>query len=307
MSEHLTDNQWGTLISRIQRGKCTPFLGAGASRGFIETAAEVARKWAAQFEYPLRDNDDLPRVAQYLAIEVDQIEPKDIFAALCRDAKMPDFTDRSQIHRVLAELPLPVYITTNYDDFMFSALGQTKCQTAAGETRFKRPKLAYCGWNSFTRESLRTGPAKGRSTPPTTEEPLVYHLHGHHSVPQSMVLTEDDYLGFLAWMTGNPRVLPPPIVTALSGTSLLFVGYSHRDWTFRVLFRSLVERLTGAQGLRSVSVQLPPDGTTRKKRDKILSYLTRYYAAQNRIPMDVHWGDASEFVEKLRQKWEERL
>ena len=32
---------------------------------------------------------------------------------------------------------------------------------------------------------------------PTPANPLVYHLHGHLEMPQSLVLTEDDYLEFL--------------------------------------------------------------------------------------------------------------
>jgi hypothetical protein len=31
---------------------------------------------------------------------------------------------------------------------------------------------------------------------PTDDSPVVYHLHGHYSLLESMVLTENDYLDF---------------------------------------------------------------------------------------------------------------
>ncbi len=43
-------------------------------------------------------------------------------------------------------------------------------------------------------------------------------------VPESLVLTEDDYLDFLALaISRDPGLLPHPIQRALAGTSLLFV------------------------------------------------------------------------------------
>ena len=63
-----------------------------------------------------------------------------------------------------------------------------------------------------------------------------------------MVASEDDYLDFLVNVskdlaispTGpNQRVmLPLPIRTAVSTTTLLFVGYSLADVNFRVMLRS---------------------------------------------------------------------
>jgi hypothetical protein len=297
--------QWKTLIRRIEVGDCVPVLGPGVSADNIDLN-QVAKRWAAQWNYPLSDRDDLPRVAQFLAIEIDAIEPKDIFARICRDAPPPDFSSPNQIHRTLAELPFPVYITTNYDDFMTLALKKAQFTTSQGETKFKQPKVESCSWNTFTEESAKIGLTAKRSRyVPSPDRPLVYHLHGHHSVPQSMVLTEDDYLGFLAWMAGDYRILPAAVSAALSGSSLLFVGYSHQDWTFRVLFRAFVERLTGTHVWGSVSVQPVPEGTTPEERTKVLNYLTRY-CSNHRIPMDVYWGDASEFAYELRKRWESR-
>ena len=36
---------------------------------------------------------------------------------------------------------------------------------------------------------------------PSPQTPVVYHLHGHRSVIDSLVLTEDDYLDYLVNMS----------------------------------------------------------------------------------------------------------
>ena len=71
-----------------------------------------------------------------------------------------------------------------------------------------------------------------------------------------MVLTEDDYLEFLVRMNrdASEPLLPPVIRTAFKD-SLLFVGYSLSDWSFRVLFRGLIGSLPAGLGNLSIAVQ----------------------------------------------------
>ena len=44
---------------------------------------------------------------------------------------------------------------------------------------------------------------------PNENQPLIFHMHGHYSNLESMVLTEDDYLDFLINLTENRNLLPP--------------------------------------------------------------------------------------------------
>ena len=283
---------WDTLLRRIRDRRCTPFLGAGASAGYIQTAKQVAQMWADQFNYPLSNRDDLASVAQFLAINVDGAEPKDIFSALCRNADRPDFNDQTEIHRALADLPFPIYITTNYDSFMLEALKR------AG----KEPQLQYCKW--YEKPTEFRSPPKAPPEP-TVERPLIYHLHGCCEDSQSMVLTEDDYLDFLISMLRRKnRLLPTYVLDALAGTSLMFIGYSHRDWTFLVLFRALMETISRSVERLSVSVQLPPDETTSEQRPHIQRYFEKRYTRAHQIKTIVHWARASEFAHELRQRWE---
>ena len=115
---------------------------------------------------------------------------------------------------MLADLPLPVYMTTNYDDFMVQAL--KRC--------YRDPRRELCRWN----ESL-DGEESVFDTDftPTPANPVVYHLHGH-TIPESLVLTEDDYLSFLANIARNPKLLPVPIQRALDRSTCLFIGTGWR-------------------------------------------------------------------------------
>ena len=56
--------------------------------------------------------------------------PKLLLADLLQGRSGPDGSDPCEVHRVLAELPLPLYITANYDDFMFEALRRTQVESS---------------------------------------------------------------------------------------------------------------------------------------------------------------------------------
>jgi SIR2-like domain len=282
------DRDWERLLARIQDGHCTPFLGAGACFGTLPLGSEVARRWAAEEGYPLEDEGDLARVAQFLSVNGDPMWPKEKICAELRGVGPPDFDRPGEPHAVLAELPIPVYMTTNYDDFMVQALRR------AG----KSPHRELCRWNELVKDSPSVFDADDGFVA-TVEEPVVYHLHGTLDLPESIVLTEDDYLDFLVSVSRREDVLPPRIQQALTSTSLLFLGYRLADSNFRVLHRGLVA--TSPPGLRrlSVAVQLSPVDT-----DTARTYLARYFTAMSVI---VYWGDADEFAHTLLGRWTAHL
>ncbi len=300
MARSLSDEDWNSLLYRIERGNCTPFLGAGASMPRIPLASGIADDWAKRYKYPLPDCGDLARVAQFRAVTDDAVRPKEDLADLCLNAQPPDFTDPTEIHRALAELPLKVYMTTNYDDFMVRAL--KSCD--------KSPVQELCPWIDYAGRPESVF-AENPDYRPSVSNPLVYHLHGSASEPRSMVLTEDDYLDFLVWFSRewshqdqNKPVFPAPIVKALAGSSLLFVGYSRTDWNFRVLFRGLVGSLVAGCQMKSISVQLTPlpGDASPQARAGAEEFLEKYFHAVQKIPLRVFWGSANEFAEELRKR-----
>ena len=337
MTKTLEDKDWDTLFRAIDAGKCTPFLGAGACFGALPLGRDIARDWATRYGYPLDDCDDLVRVAQFLAVDRQPMFPKDEIARLFENIELPDFSEPDEPHGVLADLPLPVYMTTNYDDIMISALKDRK----------KDPKRELCHWNqAYGYEPSVFEPG----FTPTPANPVVFHLHGHHTLAESLVLTEDDYLDFLVNSSRDEKILPHWIQRALSGTSLLFIGYRLADWNFRVLFRGFVTSRERSLSRISITVQLPSpkqtDEVRLKNGDKITGkvvkegegnidietdamgvvsisrkcvddivagehrkealskqqeYLSEYFERMN---MRVYWGDAREFARELRERWE---
>jgi hypothetical protein len=277
------DQDWDLLLLRIKRGKCTPFLGAGACAGTLPLGGDVATRWADRYDYPLEDRRDLPRVAQFVGInQEDGMFPKDLLREEFDGLGPPDFDRRGEPHAVLAGLPLPIYMTTNYDDFM----------TAALIARGKEPVREFCHWNRNPAvvgepDSLRNG------TVPSERSPVVFHLHGHFGIPESIVLAEDDYLDFLVAISKDASVLPHEIQKALAGSTLLFIGYSLADWSFRVVHRGLVS--AGEEALRrlSITVQLPPS-----EREQV--YLDKYFHAMS---VRVFWGTAEDFMAELSERW----
>jgi SIR2-like domain len=292
---------WDLLLERIQNGKCTPFIGAGASIGVLPLGSKIAEDWANEYKYPLQDSHDLARVAQFLAVQYgDFMFPKEkIIKKLFRKPsdpeepiEPPDFTEYDEPHAVLADLPLPIYITTNYDNFMMQALSQRRLR--------KSPEWALCRWNKYIKDKPSIFDKKGFE--PTEKNPVVFHLHGHESVDQSLVLTEDDYLDFLISISKDQDLIPSRIQRAFSGTSLLFLGYSLSDWDFRVLYRSLVFYLERACKRTHVSVQIVPDEiASEEQKEQVRNYLEEYFGG---LDIRVYWGTCREFSAELRRRWE---
>lgn len=88
--------------------------------------------------------------------------------------------------KILAGLPLPIYVTTGYHDFLEIALRQ----------QGKEPVSQVCFWDRDLLTSEQSEPFT-----PSVARPLVYHLFGHEPHPTSLVLSEDDYLNFLVKIT----------------------------------------------------------------------------------------------------------
>lgn len=281
-------------MRRIRAGKCTPFLGAGAGYGVLPLGSQIAQEWAKKFAYPLEDNENLARVATYLAVKHDAMYPKEMLLEnWFRNPKLPDYTVLDEPHATLASLPLPMYMTTNYDPFM------TKALIAAG----KKPHRELCKWNKFIKDSPSIFD-KNPGFEPSPEEPVVFHLHGHDEFAESLVLTEDDYLDFLVSISRDEELLPHQVRRCLAGTSLLFVGYSLADWSFRVLFRGLVTSVEQSLRRISVTVQLPPVSLQEEagpRESEIQNYLSKYF---EQIEIRAYWGTAQEFMTELRTRWE---
>jgi hypothetical protein len=291
----LTDDDWHLLLHRIKQGKCTPVIGPGACYGVLPFEFEMAREWTLKYDYQTDDSKDLEEVAQFLSLKFDPIFPKKLIQERFGNAKSPDFTDPNEPHTVLAALPLTVYITTNYDDYMVRAL----------KAQDKDPQRKLCRWNEQIRDlpSLFDDPG----FEPTVGTPIVFHLYGHTEVPESMVLTADDYPNFLASISKNEDLLPVRIQKALVSTFPLFFGYSMSDNKFRTLFRAVATYLTLNPHQPLLLRRLPSNSQSHGQRAKTREYLENFYADKYSPGRTSGYqpGLLKEFAAELRKRWEE--
>jgi hypothetical protein len=280
----MDDGDWDSLLWAIEDGRCTPFLGAGACVPTLPTGRELALELATAHGFPLDDPEDLAKVSEFVAVRRKAMYPKHWVRQRFRQIPPPEFTG-SEPHAVMARLPISVYLTTNYVDFMAEALRGV----------MRNPRVEFCRWNETP--AVRHHPVElQKAFVPRVTEPVVYHLHGHIDVPQSFVLTESDYIAFLAEIGRRKSVLPHQIDKALANASLIFLGYAFGDMDFRVILRGLVT----AQDVASeggVTVQLDTDDEASR------SYFEQYF---DKMDLRVYWGTASDFAAELWSRWTER-
>jgi hypothetical protein len=312
---------WPTLLQRIYMGLCTAFLGPRVTTGLLPPAEVVAELLADANNYPCSDRQNLARVAQYVA-SIDRgklrtdylwILQRGLFQSLgikptaeqrrrfekagldatieaLEWARLSLVDHEDEVHHLLADLPLPLYVTTNADSFMFQALRQRGRRPARFGLRWLPPEP---GTPQFVLGE------------PSPDAPVVLHLNGYDGDPlqrQHLVLSEDDYLAhFLRLSTDQDTVLPADFLKLLSEHTFLFLGYQLEDWEFRVLLQGLIGRIAGINPEQKlhIGVQLDMDQAIDAKRAR--QYLQRYLG---RFRIEIYWGTPQQFALELHSEWQ---
>lgn len=289
--QKLKDRDWAVLLDRIDEKKCTPFLGAGVRSDVFTLRSRIAQKWADEYEYPLGGNVNLARIARFISVNYDADFTKRRLLDQYRTIAAPDFDDPEDPYAILADLPLPVYITTNYDSFMYQALLH----------RNRDARQEVCRWNKLIADPPSIFD-EGFS--PSVANPVVFHFHGHTENLDSLVLTEDDYFEFLINVSKDPRLIPSRIEKAVTGSSLLLLGYRLDDWDFRVLFHMLASYMEIATSRTHVAVQIAPvgDEAPEEQRKKAQNYLDLYFEKYKRLDIRIYWGTCGDFMSELKER-----
>jgi hypothetical protein len=277
---NISDHDLYRIVELAQRKRLVPFLGAGASSCVLPTGADLARHLKDVAEYPDPDERDLARVAQYLQLISDRHHvTKEIVTLLKRRSE--DHSNYSPPHRDIARLPVPLYLTTNYDDLMENELKYV------GRDPISLYPIWHKGLERITEHDLRNQPVD--AIDPTVERPVVYHLHGHWDEPMSILVTEDDYIQFLSALY-NPNLLPNMCRRALASDALVFLGYSLRDWNIRLL---LAQRMSRPRYFSYAIMQRPANAGLAKFLEMDLSSRS----------VEILWGTAEEFTREFLHCW----
>ncbi len=293
-------DEWDELLRYIYEKRCCPFIGPEASIRWIPTNNDIAIKLAEEHGYPFDDAKQLPQVAQYLAILQNEMYPKKYLANILRDIPAPDFSlpeYKNTIYAVLADLSLPIYVTTNYDHLMEEAL----------RNKGKDPETEFCRWNSavikYAKSAQISFVSDNRRYMPTPANPLVFHLYGDMDYPISMVLTEQDYVDFMLNMSNldiNSVVLPSVISRSFAISSHLFMGYSLNDMNSRNVFRTIANFSGAVEPPLSIAVMPAPISALVSDTNvsQVQKYLEKY--TKGMFKLNIYWYDLFMFLVELR-------
>ncbi len=310
-----TDEFWETLLETIRYGECTPLLGSGVNRSLLPEPDELALALAGD-SYPFADRDNLPHVAQFfsttdrrhprrnllrnvtrhfarhIGLKFDAEIERMTLSAMIASCSWTDVCQQlfedvdNEIHNQLADLNLPLYITTNFDNFMMTAL----------RSKGKDPRQEIIAWQHPHQDYYDF---QEEATP---EKPVVLHLFGTDQDLFSMVLSEDDYLDYLTHLARDyDYFLPTNVQETLASTTLLFLGYRLGDLDSKLLLRGLLPGLNlDAKELLHVAVQIEAEDLDEATQEKVIRYFRKYFSRSN---IDLYWGSTQQFVRELHARW----
>ena len=267
LAEYLADEFRFQADLRRQLATCAAGH-AGHDKGDFHT---VEGKPCAVVTYTTRPALDLARVSEFGGLDRG---PGDLNETL-HNLFAKDYPGTT-VHRALTSLPMPapraqracdkypLIATTNYDDCMeraFPALQEF-------DLVFYDPEDEPRG--RFWHRAPGTDPSAIKEpndyTYPFCEHrPVILKLHGSvgrdNRDHEGFVITEDHYIEYLA-EEALEKLLPITLLDKLRNDHLLFLGYSLKDWNFRVFLRRLKkERRTRRN---SWAIMLEADETDEK-------------------------------------------
>jgi hypothetical protein len=320
---------WSVLFAAIADRKCTPILGPALFERHVGTRYELASRLAALYNTPLPrgERDVLALLAQQLTIVNDAstirrqllfliadivanrytgVLPDTLIDALSTDASPERLLERLRAvldfavqregdlepHRLIARLPLPIYVTANPDDMLGRALKRE---------RGIAPVIEVHRWHDGL-SGVESIYSKEPEYFPKEDRPLVYHFFGMAEHRDSIVLTQDHFVDALvSACREKSSTVPKSVNAALTSTTLLFLGFRLDDWAFRVLFRYILSQ-PGAERLRKkahFAVQVDPEESEFDDPDTARRYIARYL---NSEAIRIYWGSVGDFLAELDER-----
>lgn len=185
-------------VTALRDSNASIFIGAGLSfpifnKAWKDLIAPYATKIGLK---PTELGNDYPFVAQaYINCGNDELSFKEEICDLFKSKQT------TNVHSVLAKLPIRNYWTTNYDPLLENALNIER----------KHFDLIYDNKSFVTLNDKR--------------DHVVYKCHGNYANPESIVITQKDYENYRL----NAFNFTHALYNELATSSVLFLGYSLND------------------------------------------------------------------------------
>jgi len=310
---------WKAICSSVRAGRFIPILGPELGEDLFGGSGELAANLADKHSFPLAKHErtDLAKVTQFISVQqkrsyaceavqnqfLQQISQRlddgsqggelKTLGALLDAAVNHCLANPGDPYNVLSELPAAIFLNASYEPMLLRVL----------KAQGKNPEPVFTSWRG---EAVPQKP-QPQTAKPTAESPWVYHVFGLFGKPDSMVLTEDDFLDYLIAATRLDLLLPA-LVGQLMQSSLLFLGFRLDDWRFRVLFRMIVTR-QGTRTMRQLShvgVQVNPGEQSVADVNRARKHLEKYFQGSDDAPeISIYWGSHADFLKKLKEQMAE--
>ncbi len=305
--------EWKSICRFVRSGEFVPLIGPDLAEHLYGNVRSLANDLAAANGFPLApaDQSDLARVTQYIAtktsikdtrgqirasllknlvqraedrgISIDHsaTPPEIIGAAADRASK-----DEQDPLRILANLDARIFVTAASDPLFEMML------TRAG----KKPVPCVAEWRDERRGATAMNPAE-----PSAERPLLYYVYGKTQLEETWLVTEDDFFDYVIRVS-EFNLMPSSIGEALTGGSLLFLGFPLHDWKFRILLRMILSKRGNANLDRynHVGVQVDPEEHTFADAARAKKYLELYFRKTKNI--NIYWGSSADFLRELHKQ-----
>lgn len=220
---------YNEVAAALLAGRLVPVIGHDVSA----LADELARRVGYD-----DDGGDLTRVAQFVALTRGPGPLHDELGALLESSSAP-----TAVHRLFAALPAllrergqphQLLVTTSYDLALEQALldaGEAFDVVSYVATGRDRGRFAHRDPTGATR--VIDVPNTYASELSLDRRTVVLKLHG--GADSGFVITEDDYIGYLAH--GDvATAIPVGLAAKLRRSHFLFLGFGMREWSLRLVF-----------------------------------------------------------------------
>lgn len=255
------------IAEKVAARQCILFLGAAAHsaapadspydyprESCPPTGGQLSQRLAAVSQYPYDDTWNLQRVAQHFeSSERSRFRLVEEIGRAVHQDREP-----SPALRMLAELEFPLVITTNYDHLYEKALRMKAA--AEGDPAEEPYQVSIYSPNTQTQHKT-----VDCERVPNPRRPFVLKIHGDVSRPESIVVTDEDYIQFVLRMSDKRPYHPfgQNVLTHLQKWPTLFIGYRLTDYNLRLLFKTLRWRVDAANIPPSYAVDIEPDQLIR--------------------------------------------
>jgi hypothetical protein len=308
---------WNKILESHVREKLLPIIGPSIIHDIAGSSREIARHWAYDYGFPMEHHNrmNLPQVAQYLEIQIGRakleehfegtikamirerhgnsiqgVDPKagldTLFCEINRQQRLenPD----TEPHGLLANLKVPLYLTTNLSGTLEQALKEDG----------KNPKVYT--FNELARRKY-SRQDEGDTGQPSIEEPWVIHLYGTLKDLEHAALTEDDYFDFINGFSSTAHQEQIAYIKRrLAGSSLIFLGFHIEQPDFRQLFRSIIGIAEEGHSRRYRHIaqvaQVAPINNHASDPRKAKEYLRRLLDEDD---VSIYWGEGGDFLAEL--------